>query len=199
MSSLKSRTSPRKSRISTRKTRTSPRKSWIYAPCSNSKNYLSILPWEIFESIAIYLSTRDASSLSRSSKAFLPLLTSQNFFESRFKRGQDRNFIFETTNPKQPRDRIKLYRVTSFAQNPLGLKNRKRIWRSIHVLIKLLYLRLDGTLGFSLEIQKTNPARWKNVSANIRHETDHYLLKEGCRILRKQSASIPTNLARITF
>jgi hypothetical protein len=185
-------------RMSSLKSRASPRKSRIYAPCSNSKNYLSILPWEIFELIAINLSTRDASSLSRSSKAFLPLLTSQNFWESRFKSGHDRHFIFETRNSKQPRDWITLYRVTSCAQSPPGLRNRKRIWRSIQVLTKLLYLRLDDTLGFSLGIQKTNSSKWKNVSADIIDGTV-YVFRDGCWIFRKQSTSIPTDLARITF
>jgi hypothetical protein len=186
-------------RMSSLKSRTSPRESRIYAPCSNSKNYLSILPWEIFESIAIKLSTRDASSLWRSSKAFLPLLTSQNFWASRFESGHDRHFIFEARNSKQPRDWITLYRVSSDAQSPPGLKNRKRIWGSIQVLSKLLYLRLDDTLGFSPGAQNTNSSRWKNVSADIIGGTLGYLPYEGCRIFRKQCTSIPTDLARITF
>lgn len=158
-----------------------------------------MLPWEIFESIAINLSTRDASSLWRSSKAFLPLLTSQNFWASRFQNDHDHDFIFENRNSKQSRDWITLYRVTSYAQRSPGLKNRKRIWRSIQVLTKLLYLRLDDSLGFSLGVQNTNSSGWKNVSADIFNGAFHYMPRDGCRISRRRCICIPPDLARIVF
>ena len=158
-----------------------------------------MLPWEIFESIAINLSTRDASSLWRSSKAFLPLLTSQNFWASRFQSDHDHDFIFENRNSKQSRDWITLYRVTSYAQRSPGLKNRKRIWRSIQVLTKLLYLRLDDSLGFSLGVQNTNSSGWKNVSADIFNGAFHYMPRDGCRISQKRCICIPPDFARIVF
>jgi hypothetical protein len=64
--------------------------------CVNSNNCFSVLPWEIREAIAIYLSTNDVANLLMSSKAFLPLLTSQTFWKSRFQPGGEREFIFET-------------------------------------------------------------------------------------------------------
>jgi len=105
--------------------------------CTNSNNCFSVLPWEIREAIAIYLSTRDVTNLLISSKAFLPLLTSQTFWKSRFYTGSDRDLIFETRS-KQPKDWIYLYQMTNNVQSPPGLKNRKRIWSLAQALVDLL-------------------------------------------------------------
>jgi hypothetical protein len=163
---------------------------------------LSKLPWETFEAIAINLSTRDAFSLSRASKAFLPLLTSQAFWASRFKPGQDRSFIFEIQNNKERRDWLRLYRMTNYANNSLGLKNRRRVWKLIQNLVNLLPLCLDGISESSRTNLNANNLRWSEVTGDIRQETcsgNCELFNEGCRLFRRQCASIPNHLSRIAF
>ncbi|KAH8692355.1 hypothetical protein BGW36DRAFT_44910 [Talaromyces proteolyticus] len=164
---------------------------------TNSNNCFSLLPWEIRETIAIYLSTRDIANLLISSKAFLPLLTSQTFWSSRFQTGRDRDFIFET-RAKRPKDWIYLYQMTNNAQNPPGLKNRKRIWSLAQALVNLLCFQLVRYTDHCYAIPNLDP-RW-TVAADIKEDTvPNYSFKEGCRLFEKQSTYLPKDLVQIAF
>ena len=89
----------------------------------------STLPWEILEAVAINLPTRDALVLRQASRAFLPVLTTQIFWASRFQPGHEREYLFEKRN-KEQRDWISLYRRTSHAYSPPRLKIREEfgVW-----------------------------------------------------------------------
>ena len=165
--------------------------------CTNSNNCFSVLPWEIRETIAIYLSTRDVTNLFMSSKAFLPLLTSQTFWSSRFQTGSDRDFVFET-RAKRPKDWIYLYQMTNDARSPPGLKNRKRIWSLAQALVNLLRFQLVKYTDYSHVI--LNPdTRW-TVAADIKDDTvSNSSFNEGCRLFEKQSTILPSDLVKIAF
>ena len=161
-----------------------------------------MLPWEIKEVIAINLPTGDALNLLWSSKAFLPLLTSQTFWASRFEAGRNRDFIFEKRNNKESRDWIMLYRITNHAHSPPGLKNRRRVWVLIQALIKSLRLCLDDASDSSRINLGADGLRWSEVAADVRQETvsGHCMgFNEGCLLFQKQCASIPSNLSKIAF
>ncbi|KAH0550938.1 hypothetical protein GP486_007698 [Trichoglossum hirsutum] len=162
----------------------------------------STLPWEILEAIAINLPTGDALNLRQASKTFLPVLTSQTFWASRFEAGHDRDFIFEKRNNKESRDWITLYRMTNHARLPPGLKNRRRVWELIRAIINLLRLRLDDALESSRMHLGADGLRWSEVAGDVKQETGSGYCEgfnEGCRLFRKQCASIPSELSRIAF
>ena len=161
----------------------------------------SLLPWEILEAIAINLPAGDALNLRLASKEFLPLLTSQIFWASRFGPGREREFIFEKRN-KEPRDWNTLYRRTNYAQSPPGLNNRRRVWGLIRTLIDLLRLRLDDCSEFLPTKPSASSLGWSEVAGDIKQKIGSGYCKvfnEGCRLLQKQRASIPSDLSRIAF
>lgn len=162
----------------------------------------SMLPWEILEAIAVNLRTGDALSLCRSSRSFLPLLTSQTFWASRFEAGRDRDFIFEARNKRESRDWIGLYRLTSRVHSSPALNNRRRIWALISQLKKFLYLSLDDRFGPSRANLSTDSLIWNEVAGDVNPEPipGYYSrFYEGCRLFQKQCASIPSDLSKMAF
>ena len=174
-----------------------------FVPKTRGEDCFSTLPWEILEIIAINLpTTGDALTLRRASKAFLPILTSQAFWASRFKVGYDCDFIFELRDNRELRDWITLYRMTNPAHSPPRLKNRKRVWGLIRVLTNLLRLRMDDALESSCTNLSADGLRWNEVAGDVKQATDSGYCErfnEGCRLFRKQCASIPSDLSRIAF
>ena len=161
----------------------------------------STLPWEILEAIAINLPTGDALVLRRASRAFLPVLTSQIFWASRFQPGHEREYVFEKQN-KEQRDWISLYRHTSYAYSPPGLKNRRRVWGLIRKLIILLSLRLDDCWELSPIPSSVDGLKWIEVAGDIKRTTGSghcENFNEGCRLFQKQCAPIPGDLSKIAF
>ena len=166
------------------------------------RDCFSKLPWEILEAIAISLPTADALNLRRASKTFLPILASQTFWASRFQVGHDRDFVFEMRNNKEPRDWISLYRITNHAPSPPGLKNRRRVWGLIPMLINMLRLCLSDASRYPRLNSSADGLRWIEVAADVRQQTGSSYCEgfnEGCRLFQRQCASIPSNLSRIAF
>ena len=161
----------------------------------------STLPWEILEAIAINLPTGDALVLRRASRAFLPVLSSQIFWASRFHPGHEREYVFEKWN-KEQRDWISLYRRTSYAHSPPGLKNRRRVWGLIRKLIILLSLRLDDYWALPPTPSSVDGLKWIEVAGDIKRTTGSghcEYFYEGCRLFQKQCAPIPCDLSKIAF
>ena len=163
-------------------------------------------PWEIRESIANHLPTRDALTLRSSSRSFIPLLSSPTFWASRFQSGADRGFLFEKRNTAEPRNWLSLYRMTSHDQSPPGLKNRRRIWKLIEFIIQLLNLRStyedddDLTTQFdaSSDSESIITATAKIVQPSPEDGT-YPVFKAGCRVFRRQQSFIPHDLIAIAF
>lgn len=174
---------------------------------TQTKDCFSTLPSEILEAIAIKLPIRDALNLRRASKVFLPILTSQIFWVSRFKPGYERKpgykreSVFEKRS-KEPRDWNALYRYTGHAYSPPGLKNRMRVWGLIQTLIGLLRLRLYKCSEHPPILSNASGLKWSEVAGDIKHTTSsNYgeVFNEGCRLFQKHYASIPGNLPKIAF
>lgn len=164
---------------------------------TNANNCFSLLPWEIREFIASYLSARDIANLFMSTKAFLPLLTSQTFWSSRFNIGSDRDFVFEARS-KRLKDWLYLYQMTNDAQSPPSLKNRKRVWSLIKPLANLLCFQLARYTDYCHADLNPDP-RW-TVTADIHEDTvPNCLFEEGCRLFEKQSTFLPKDLVKIAF
>ncbi|KAI4275266.1 MAG: hypothetical protein L6R35_006283 [Caloplaca aegaea] len=160
----------------------------------------STLPGEILDAIAINLPTGDALVLRRASRAFLFVLTSQIFWASRFQPGHEREHVFETRN-KEQRDWISLYRRTSYALSPPGLKNRKRIWGLIRRLIVLLPLRRQYWELLPI-LSSVEGLKWIEVEGDVkrtRGSSHCEYFNEGCRLFHMQFAPLPSDLSKIAF
>lgn len=173
-------------------------------PTTQGTGRFATLPWEMVEAIAVNLRTADVLNLARASRFFLPLLTSQSFWASRFDSGHERDFIFETRNSKEARNWITLYQMTSRACSPPGLKNRRRIWKLIKALNGSLCTRLDETLESCRMNLKPDGLRWNEVAGDIHDRTvfergHRAPFNVGCRLFLKQCTSMPSNLAKIAF
>ena len=164
---------------------------------SQTGDCFSTLPWEILEAVAINLPTGDALVLRRASRAFLPLFTSQTFWASRFELGHEREHVFEKRN-KEQRDWVSLYRRTSYAHSPPGLKNRRRVWGLIRKFIILLSLRVDASWELPPICTSVNDSKWIEVAGDMEDTTDSGF-NEGCRLFQKQGAPIPEDLSKIAF
>ncbi|KAE8147809.1 hypothetical protein BDV25DRAFT_159511 [Aspergillus avenaceus] len=161
------------------------------------KDCFGVLPWEVLELIAIYLSTRDAVRLQRASKSFLPLSTSQYFWASRFKPGGEYDFMFEMWNVKESRDWRMLCQKVKCTISP-GIMNRKRIWTLIQKAAEIFHLKLsrdlDGNQGLP-----PHKLLCREVSGNIRQRRSETFDDEGCCVLQKQSTHIPSDLYGVAF
>jgi hypothetical protein len=97
-------------------------------PSSQCKDCFTILPGEILEGITNLPQTTDALVLRLASRSFVPILTSQSFWASRFAPSCDeRDFVFEMRKGKKLKDWRLLYLRTSTAHASPGLQNRRRI------------------------------------------------------------------------
>lgn len=153
----------------------------------------------IREAIATQLSLKDTLSLLKSSKAFLPILTSQSFCASRFEPGNDRDFFFEKRNTREHRDWAALYEQTKVDNCPPRLKNRRRIWTLIQAIVPTLKLQENGHFGISRRKLFIN-ARWIEVAGKImKKSTTCSRFEEGCRLFKTQRASVPSDLVMIAF
>jgi hypothetical protein len=166
------------------------------------KDCFMLFPWEILESIAALLSTKDALILRLASRSFRPILTSQNFWASRFEPGHERDFIFETRNSSKGRDWRHLYRYTSVAHASPELQNRRRIWGLIQLIREYLGLRTnDDTLSVSADVSSAD-FKWTRVGGDIWQEPSTIFspgFNEGCRIFHKVHVFIPKTLSKIAF
>ncbi|WEW59724.1 Protein gts1 [Emydomyces testavorans] len=172
------------------------------APMAEGNDCFSIFSWEILEAISINLLVPDVLNLVRASRSFHPILTSQTFWASRFEPGNDRDFIFEKRNCREPRDWIMLYQLTSHASSPPGLKNRRRIWELIRTFASSLHSHLDETLKSSSSKLGIGDLEWCEAAGDIQPETvsnNRWRFDIGCILFRKQSAIIPSGLSRIAF
>ena len=169
-------------------------------PLGQGNDCFSVLPWEILEVIAIYLSTRDALTLRLASRSFLPIFTSQTFWASRFGRGGDRDFIFEKRNGREKGDWRALYRLGNDIHSPPGLKNRRRVWALIRSFTDSLSLYLDDA-SKAAPIDLGHPGlQWIEQSGDRRHgpSSGYYArFDEGCRRFDKQRTSIPHDLSQL--
>ncbi|PGG95062.1 hypothetical protein AJ80_10029 [Polytolypa hystricis UAMH7299] len=172
------------------------------AGTTQGNDCFAIFPWEILEAVSINLSTADVLSLVRASRPFLPVLTSQTFWASRFEPGNDRDFLFEKRNCREPRDWIMLYQLTRGASSPPGLKNRRRIWELIQASAPSLRSHLSETLESPPSKLGVYDLEWREAAGDIQPElvlNNRSRFNSGCILFHKQSAVIPSGLSRIAF
>lgn len=166
------------------------------------KDRFSKIPWEILEMIGVNLRITDVLSLARASRTFLPILSSQAFWASRFEPSRDRDFIFEKRNCTESRDWMTLYRLTSRASSPPGLKNRRRIWELVRAAGPSLRSRCDEILESSRANLLTGGQAWDEATGDIKPDiVDCYQgsFNEGCLLFQKQCAIMPVGLFKIGF
>ena len=162
----------------------------------------SSLPWEILEAIAIKLPTDDALNLRRTSPAFLPLLSSNIFWSSRFQANRERSFVFEKWESRDTTDWMSLYRLTSHIRSPPGLRNRRRIWGLISRLTDLTSLSLAGNSKTVHVHQQSSYLRWIKVAGDVKglaSDGNPISFHEGCRIFDTHVTLMPNNLSKIGF
>jgi hypothetical protein len=156
------------------------------------------LPWELREVLAIYLPTEDALDLRRASSAFIPLLNSQTFWASRFRRGGDRDFFLEAQGSCEPRDWLRLYRITGSSQCSPGLQNRRRIWPLLRQFSQLLSLQVSDTLSIPREVLHTQQSNWVSVTGELLQDASgEPPFAIWCRLDRTYRALVPRNITRV--
>ena len=131
--------------------------------------------------------TEDALALRRASRSFLPVLTSPTFWASHFKPGHEREYVFEKRK-KEQRDWIALYRCTSYAHIPPGLRNRRRIWDLIRKMIIFLSLSLHDYWKLPPIPSSIDSSTWIEVTGEIKSTrgSGHCeYFNEGCRLFKK--------------
>jgi hypothetical protein len=180
----------------------SPKTPAAPVPTARSNDCFAILPWEILEAISMNLLVPDALNLVSASRSFLPLLTSQAFWASRFEPGNDCDFIFEKRNCREPRDWIMLYQFTSHASSPPGLKNRRRIWKLIQKSASLLSSHLEGHLKSSPPNLCIFNLEWREAAGDIQPafvSDRRWPFNNGCQLFGRQNAIIPSSLTKVAF
>lgn len=166
----------------------------------SSSDCFGKIPWELREAMAIYLPTEDALNLRKASKAFIPLLSSQTFWASRFQPGGERAFIFEKQNRPETRDWLQLYRLTGPSQSPPGLRNRRRIWAMLEEITQLLLLRPSMEVEIPFESPIFDEMNWKSVTGDLVHEQNpsgFLRFQHGCRLFQKDRIPLPPHVSRI--
>ena len=166
-----------------------------------SGDCFSRLPWELREAIAMALPTCDVLKLQQASRSFVDITASQIFWASRFTRGGECEFIFETQEGRRGTDWKQLYRHSSTSRAPLGLQNRRRIWNGISSIKGLLGLRLNDVQS-RVPVQCKDPSwMWRQVSGDTKEpKARGWLLPEihgGCWVLDEVQVVVPQLLTHI--
>lgn len=162
-------------------------------------NCFTGLPYEILETIVVFLPTHDVRTFAQTSrwlKRIIPSRLGQTFWASRFNLEFEFDFIFEARKHRGHLDWKWLYfEISNTLHNSKGLQNRRRIWRLIQSPLSEL-LSLHWMDNQSPSSQDTKALRWKEVPGQFfeRKELDSEF---GCLRFYQQSASIPTTLYQV--
>lgn len=167
---------------------------------SSSNDCFGRIPWELREAIAICLPTTDAMSLRKASRAFLPLLSSQTFWASRFETGGERAFLFEKRKSPEVRDWFRLHQLTRSSQSPPGLRNRRRIWTVLEEVAQLLLLRPNMEVKLPFESPVFEQMSWRSVTGDLvrgANPSQFIRLRHGCRQFEKKRVLVPDDLTHV--
>ncbi|KAI1426684.1 F-box domain-containing protein [Xylaria sp. FL1777] len=173
----------------------------VSGPMRQTTDCFLKLPEEIIILISLYLPTADALNVRRASGSFLPIFSSQQFWASRFETNADRSWLFESQEWDKTYDRRWLYHSTNKAHCTEGMNNRKRVWKLIQRIQRVLSLRWEETSAS--DIAGITGLRWQEATGDLRPETPRWRLHhfdEGCRLFREQHTPTPLGkLSHIAF
>ena len=171
---------------------------------NSSSDCFGRLPMELLETIIINLDISTALRMRLVSKAFLPILTSQAFWASRFLRGNERGYFFEEAENKSIDKWDGLYRATADKRLSSSEQIRLWMWRMIRDISTLARLQLSRPDNDPRTINAVQNIKWLNryrvagkVIAEPEYESSHSF-KEGCREFGTQIALVPNNLLAVS-
>ena len=170
----------------------------------SSSDCFGRLPNELLEIIIINLDISTALRMRLISKAFLPVLTSQAFWASRFLRGNERGYFFEEAENKSIDKWDRLYRATSDKRLSSSEQIRLWMWRMIKDISTLARLQFSKPDNNPRTINAVQSMKWLNryrvvgkVIAEPEYESSHSF-REGCREFGTQIALVPNNLLAVS-
>lgn len=174
----------------------------LMEPGAKSHDCFDILPWEIRNEIAYYLTTSDAISLQQAAPSFVPILSNQTFWIPRFELDAKRPWLHEANEFKEPHYDRWIYNLDQFGYPLLpALRNGHRILRLAGRLKDMANLHLSREAK-NLDVDVT--ARyWEKVSGILVdykcHPLERYTLSDSCRHSFTTVKQIPPALNRICF
>ncbi|KAK4096379.1 hypothetical protein N658DRAFT_519244 [Parathielavia hyrcaniae] len=152
-------------------------------------------PTLALDSIAVLLPTADVLRARLASRAFWPIFDSQQFWASRF-RGP---------LPAADRDWRWLYRRTTDNYLGPGLRNRRRIWALVQMVVYILALvwnesspSLTGTRPLDPALSDTGYRVEVNGLLLSPSRPDDHQFRNGCRVFRNLSIAVPSPLAQLS-
>ena len=158
------------------------------------------LPWELLDLIGTLLVTEDALSLRGASASFLPLLTSERFWASRFAADGERGFLFELRKPRGYVDWLKLYKLSSPSHYSAGLRNRRRIWYLTREIADIAQLSRTVTLP-DAEAEICSQNTWTRILCDLHSYSKDgrwwAFFNGGCRLFGTCTIVLPDDLLRV--
>ena len=162
------------------------------------------LPKQLLETIIINLDISTALRMRLVSKAFLPVLTSQVFWASRFLRGNERGYYFEEAENMSIDKWDRLYRATADKRLSFNGQVRLWMWRMIQDISTLARLQLSRPDNNPRTTNAVQSMQWLNryrvvgkVIAESEYESSHSF-REGCREFGTQIALVPNDLLAVS-
>ncbi|KAK7212820.1 hypothetical protein V2G26_019998 [Clonostachys chloroleuca] len=152
------------------------------------------LPTEICCLIAQHLPTTDVANIRLVSRAFLSSFDHQSFWASRFHQFHERSWLFEALDTKDRLDWRRLYDLTRYASIDKHLKNRRRIWDLVPMILGTIQLRWHGALDRTAPMDVDHSL---GVVARCHKQRPGFDIREVSRINLLHKVPIPTRLSQI--
>ncbi|VUC36572.1 unnamed protein product [Clonostachys rosea] len=152
------------------------------------------LPTEICCLIAQYLPTTDVANIRLVSRAFLSSFDHQAFWASRFHQFHERSWLFEALDTTDRLDWRRLYDLTRYASIDKHLKNRRRIWELVPMILGTLQLRWHGSMNRTAPMEADHSL---GVVVRCHKQRPGFDIREASRIHLLHKVSIPARLEQI--
>ncbi|KAM5342096.1 hypothetical protein ACJ41O_015127 [Fusarium nematophilum] len=156
------------------------------------------LPPETLQDILIRLSSKDVVNLRQSSPVFANLGLSETFWASRFRRGFEYHYIFESLKARPKSWKALYLSMRSLAPAIPNLVNRKRVWKLALQLESLLH-QVSGIpcqgrplKSYYEPAEAEDTLKWHTACRGIRTPSDSFTV--GCRPLRTRVVNFDAGL-----
>jgi hypothetical protein len=172
----------------------------VSAISTSGSDCFRALSRELCSAIAMYLPVSDALDARLASRAFWPIFYSQQFWRSRFKDFSDRSWVFEAQG-REISDWRWLYRRTNDVHLNHALRNRKRIWSLVQIVLGVLVLSEDDRSGStSISSPTLETSQFAKATGNLWEDNtkiSYASSNQGCRLLHKHLVTVPQDLSRV--
>ncbi|KAF4463076.1 hypothetical protein FALBO_10110 [Fusarium albosuccineum] len=156
------------------------------------------LPPELLQEILLRLQSKDVVNLRKASPVFANLLLSETFWASRFQRGYEYHYIFESFESRPNSWKALYFSLRTLASNIPALVNRRRVWR-LALQMEALLAQVSGFPCYGQPLKSYyEPAgeldthTWHTATRAARGSKFSFTV--GCRPLRTRTLYFQTGL-----